>query len=305
MMMLSIVSSGGCGDENPASPSTGSMQPHHLSAVSIDDSTVDLRWSVDAGSAGIRYSVAWKGESNSHSGMFESVGREHVRISSLEDQTYTFHVTAHRGGESSTPVAIRWAPATRVVFDSSGSTVLRIYESGSLKGSGLVLDPERGGPLRVQVFGASPAQIALFTTQTGTDNFEIGTAYSRLGQPLDTSVYISTRTYKASSLDEWFHDQPLDSAILPDGNRRLFLLPASIPDAQGRGFFVRLTGRDGHHYARVLIRNVEGRLLQGAVPDRFIEVMISYQKRPDVPFAGTMVDDDRNHTPYLLSREKR
>lgn len=290
--MFVMLAASGCQDNSATAPSTLHV-PDDLRAVSINDSTVELHWTRRADDDATGYVVSWNGEVRHDVGSVEVGVDSRVRISGLTGgQVYSFSVAA-RGGLRSDPATIRWAPATRFRDTSLGDTVLRIYESASAKGSGLVLDRLRGGPRLIVLNGSiySGAQLALYTQTAGPDNFEIGAAYARLSTISDSAVYISTRTYNATSLDTWFLSQPLDEDILPDGNRRVFLLPTTISDGVGRGFFVRTNVAGQHHYARVLIRNVSGQLLQGTWPDRYIEIAISYQAAGDVPFAEAEQSD--------------
>jgi hypothetical protein len=279
-----VLSLSGCAD-NPASPSDAlqSLAPLDLVAVSIDDSTVGLQWGAPDNYVSV-YLVSWRGEQQHDTGSFiasattVSVGRLH------SGQPYIFEVAALRGGSLSPTAEVRWAPAMRFKSESGRDSTIRIYESASSYGSGLAIFSAVGGPRRLSIY-TQGAQLALTTDQADPDHFEIGTVYARLGATVDSSVYISTRTYLTASLDDWHHNEDLDADILSDGNRRVFYLPGTISDELGRGFFVRITMQGRDYYGRVLINNVKGRLLQGTPPDRYIEVTVSYQATPDLPFA--------------------
>jgi hypothetical protein len=276
----------GCA-ENPASPfdSTKSPAPHDLVATSIDDSTVGLRWTAPDNYAA-EYSVSWRGEQQQDTGSLIAPATA-IRISGLRSgQPYIFEVAVLRGTMRSTAAEIRWAPAMRFKSRSGGDSTIRIYESASSYGSALAIYPTLGGPRRVSIY-TQGAQLALTTVPTDPDHFEIGTVFARLGATADSSVYISTHTYITASLDDWYHDEDVDADILSDGNLRAFYLPAAIPDELGRGFFVRISMQGENYYGRVLIRNVQGKLLQGTYPDRYIEVTVSYQVVPGLPFART------------------
>jgi hypothetical protein len=260
-----------------------SLSPRDLVAASIDDSTVGLNWGAPDNYVS-EYLVSWRGEQQQDTGSLIASATS-VRIGGLRSgQPYSFEVAALRGTSLSATAEIRWAPAMRFKAESGRDSTIRIYESASAYGSGLAIYPALGGPRRVSIY-TQGAQLALTTVPADPDHFEIGTVYARLGATVDSSVYISTHTYITGSLDEWHHNEALDGDILSDGNRRVFYLPAMISDALGRGFFVRISVQGRQYYGRVLINNVEGRLLQGTSPDRYIEVTVSYQAAPDLPFA--------------------
>ena len=163
----------------------------------------------------------------------------------------------------------------------------------------LLLDPQLGGPLRIGLAGGSlAAQLALWTSSASSNVFSIGPAYAfpsyrnATGFLIDSTVAISVSTQLATNLDTWFCSRPISSLIDPDGTHKVYSLAATQPDSLGQGFYVR-SGRPGeYHYARVLIRNVDGKLLQGSPPNRYVELDISYQTAPDVPYARIGVGEE-------------
>ena len=179
------------------------------------------------------------------------------------------------------------------------STPLRMCESASANGSGLILDPAKGGPRIAAPGSGSSDPVGSVALAIVTDGdvppgfFEIGSAYAfpgfRDGNRWDSSVYISDTFYPVVSLADNYFSPTLESVITGTGNLAKFRLPATSTTGKGFTFFMRL-GNDGigsgRHYARVLVKADEaGRLLRGTAPNRYVELEISYQMIAGLPFA--------------------
>jgi hypothetical protein len=76
------------------------------------------------------------------------------------------------------------------------------------------------------------------------------------------------------------------------GNISVFTFPKTQALGQGQGILVRFGNGAATHYARVLVVNNGGQLLQGTYPNRFVEVVISYQATPSVPYAKGVPQKD-------------
>ena len=266
--------------------------PTGLAALSAADSSVKLRWAASSDTGTIGYVVSWRASTGGDSATATTASTSWSSPKLAQGTTYELHVQASRGIARSAPVSITWAPAKRFTLEPANATLLTIYEQGSPYGNILAIDPEVGGPRRLTSAGApapNSLQLALFVSGSSPKEFEIGPANAfpsfldLFG--LDTNTFISNQAYRVGGLDSWYLDAPLDGMFSTSGNVSEFYLPTTLDDSTGMGFVVR-TGMPGnYHYARIFVLNVNGELLQGSSPHRFINLEVSYQLSPNVPYA--------------------
>lgn len=281
----------GC-NENPTDPTSTTAAPTNLKAVSINASTVALTWTAST-TVGATYNISWKGQNSAAVGSQTATGTS-TTVSGLNAEAYDFTVKAVSGGaESTTGATVTWAPAARYADDALlPSTTIRIYEKASVKGSGLVLDPTKGGPRNISVAAsADPTKVQLAMIVEGS-NFVVGPAYAfpeyKNVDKFDSTVETSDSAYAASSLSAWYLSQSLDKFFTqPDRTVSAYTFQQTVTGANGRGFIIRLKGTDGlAHYARIFVKNDgSGKLLQGSGTERYVELEISYQATPNLPYA--------------------
>jgi len=297
VLLLFLLALGGCMNSMVDDPSAPSGDAMPLGVAPLGPSTVRLQWTA-SGTSDATYYLRWEGVGDMRDTGLVITSQTSATVSSLLlGRAYLFTMTPYLNGafvESQTR-SIVWSPSDRYTLDRSGSGTIRLFETGSDSGSGLVLDPVLGGPARVPIAAnlSAPAsvQLALWTVAASSPAFNIGPAHafpsyrSAGGAGIDSTVAISSTTYLATSLGTWFASTPINRLIDPNGTVKVFSLPAIQSDGQGQGFYVRTGTPSGYHYARVLIINVNGQLLQGSSPNRFVELEISYQATPDLPFA--------------------
>jgi hypothetical protein len=266
--------------------------PTNLQALSTADSAVKLRWVPPVDSGTIGYIVSWRATGGGDSGTAAVSAAAWTSPKLTPGSIYQFNVRSTRGIYRSPAASISWAPAARYTLEPTNATLLTIYEQGSPYGNILAIDPAVGGPRRLNAAGApSPnsLQLALFVSGPNPSTFEIGPAYAFPSFDgvfgLDTGVFIPDQAYIVGGLDSWFVDGPLEGMFGPNGNISEFVLPTTSGDGTGFGFVVRTGSPGSYHYARIFIVNVSGELLQGASPNRFINLEVSYQLMPNVPYA--------------------
>ncbi|MDB5035759.1 MAG: Fibronectin type domain protein [Chlorobi bacterium] len=275
----------GC-NENPVTPGTTGNAPLPVSKVganSLTPTSVALQWTAPVDSGTITYRVAWLGDAAADSGSATTSATTYTATGLSSGKAYTFSVYAVRSGVSSTVTTVRWAGAQRY----GGTTSLRVYETASSNPSGFTIDAA-GSPAAVSVKTGNPGsvQLALYTTGTGS-NFIIGTGFSiveyKNSDNFDQNTFISDSIYAASSMDAWYSSSSIDTHIPTDGNLRAFTRADNT--TLGEGFYVRTGVSGSYHYARVFIQNVGGALLQGTSPNRYVDLVISYQNTPNLPYA--------------------
>ncbi|KXK57399.1 MAG: fibronectin type III domain-containing protein [Chlorobi bacterium] len=292
--LLATLVVGGCNEnDNPVDPTPDPVAPKavtNLVAVSLDKSTVGLRWNSPVDTALTGYEVSWKSLDGIDSASITSNDTTETIPNLREGKIYTFTVRTKRGTTLSAAVTRQWAGAQRFSNDAANPAMtIKLYEKASSNGSGLTLDPSLGGPKNVSVAKpTSDVQLGFIVDPAG--KVVIGAAYSfpefKNVDKFDSNTYVSTQSWVATGLNDWFITQSLDTYIPnDDGNLRAFTFEATVSGATGQGFVVRTGGKDNYHYARVFVNNVGGKLLQGTAPNRYVELTISYQNTPNVPFA--------------------
>jgi len=290
----------GC-NENPSEPNDpgeagAPAQPTNLMATSIGASQVALSWTAPVDTGVITYLVAWApvtGGTASDSGSADVATTSHTVNGLATNLSYKFYVYSVRSSKSSAATTIEWAGAVRFTTEPGSSTTIRMYETKSNSGSGLTLDPPNG-PKNVSVGASNPnpgsVNLAIYTSDDQPTTFDIGAAYAfieyRNANNFDQNTYISDSSYPATSLSTWYSSGSIAPHIPNDGNIRYFRLPIA-QTSNGQGFYVRTGTAGDYNYARVFIKNVGGKLLQGTAPSRYIEVDVSYQTNANVPYAKT------------------
>lgn len=288
----------GC-NENPIddTPGTGTGNlsgADSLQVSSMSATSVGLKWrNRDTGA--VTYMVSWKTTSGTMDSSSTTASTNATTVSNLQaGREYTFSVVSMRGTSRATAATINWAGATR----AAGSTSLRMYEFASTSPSGLSLSAS-GGPTNVSLKAANPglAQLAMFIyprTSNSVDSLIIGPAYafteygaSANFNPakIDSSTYISGSAYAVASLDAWYMNMSLDKMIQAGSNVNAYkFVPSVLGNSQG--FVVRFGAAGSYRYARIVLqKGTNGSIVQGSYPDRYVQMEISLQTTPGLPYA--------------------
>lgn len=291
----------GCNENTIVDPPPSGTKPQPVSglqATSTGPTSVGLKWTKspsDTGTANITYNVKASSTLDSVSINNLPKGTTTSSVTGLViGRRYTFSVSAVNGTEVSTSTTIDWAGAIRM----DGTTNFRMYEANSTFGSGLGIDPVTGTVSNVSVKAGSPgkATLALYLdpkTGGNPNKVIIGPAYAITEykaaanndfNKIDSSVYISDSTYLVTSLDSWYSSKSINNYISANGNVKAFeLTPSQATSAQG--FYMRIGPSGNYRYARVFIKKGASGIVQGTFPDRYVEMSVSFQLTPDLPFA--------------------
>lgn len=300
VLMLGLLAVG-CNEnpDGPNDPGTAPAAPTSPQAVSLSNTSVSVKWTASTDTGTITYKVTRAATgSSSDTATIENLSGTSATFNGLTASEYTFTIVAVRSGKASTAISVKWAPAQR--FAPPPPLTFKLYEKKSSNPSGFSIDAEPGGPQSVSLAVSNPgkAQLAIFildSTSNNTNTLLIGPAYafpeyaaSGNFNPakVDSSTYISPTDFVVSSLDTWYSNSPIDAVITSSSttNTSAYTLTGNNLNAS-RGFFVR-TGRAGNfHYARVFVKATGGKIVQGNYPDRYIEVEVSYQNTPNLPYA--------------------
>lgn len=295
--LLFSIGVNGC-NENPAGTNnTAPAPPTGLMANSASSSSVNLKWTAAADTGITGYTVSYKG---ADSGSMDVAGTSTL-VTNLKAGAYQFSVVSKRGTLVSTAATVTWAGAGRATTDPVASTTLRMYEFSSPKESAMQIYNLTTGLLDAQrkSFSASKnpnlktCQLAVFISN---DTLEIGPAYAFDGtyqnaNQADNTVFISDSIYYSTgSLDGLFTPKSLDNYVTKaNGNTLGYTINATnTASAPGAVFFLRTGTAPNYHYAKVLVKRGSNNSLiqqENTTDKRFVEIEVSYQNTPGVPYA--------------------
>ncbi len=280
----------------PMAPAT----PIGLKATSIDNETVSLTWDkltwnshdVEYWEVFDKYLVkVYDDQMNLvDTALVTKTAKPHAVTGLTEGMIYTFKLYARYTNNyvSLTPAEIMWSPASRWNMTPNEVEIKLYSTSNDTFGSGLDLyDSDDEGPAVVTVALGNDWNLGL-STRDGQVLF--GSA-SELNYPIvpSNSAEMSTEAYFYDDLDEAFDSEDLATK---DGMPVDFSKAAyELTQLEGNGtnviFVVRAKepGNNEYNYAKVMVKLVDGKFLQGEGSDAFIELVISYQNTPGVPYA--------------------
>ncbi|MBI5325299.1 MAG: fibronectin type III domain-containing protein [Ignavibacteriae bacterium] len=278
-------------DETTTPTANKPEPPTNIRATSKDSTKIILKWDLSTSESDAKFTGYTLEISPSPlAPQSISKGVNTITIDNLSEGTvYTFKLySVMDGEESATAATIDWSPATRFDLTVNGAPI-RVYETDSDYGSGLDLyDPNDPGkaPKVWTVANGAEWNLALDTRATGKIivgspkmvNYNYGT------QPRITEISSNHYWENAASLDDVFDSEALSSGAFTETTIDLAALDASVTSI----VLVLRTiepGNTENTYAKVLIKKSQSGWLQGAVGNRYIECIVSYQHTPGVPYS--------------------
>jgi hypothetical protein len=266
--------------------------PGSIAAVSIDNSTVKLKWEASPSESNDLFDgYALIVTPGAAAPITIPAGTTEYTVTNLtEGDVYTFSLTAeYSNGESSSTVAIDWSPASRYT-EVFGETI-KLYGSSSSVGSGLDLyDDTEDGPMVRSVSSSNMWNFA-FDDRNGAKfgtagegvieyNWSAGAPQSgQLGGDEQNKI-----VYLVESLDEAYETQSLVDDMVY--SYKAYDLE-EFSDAAGVIFYARVADANGNYnYARILVKNTANGYVQSDALGNYIELEISYQNETNVPYAG-------------------
>ncbi len=205
----------------------------------------------------------------------------------MEGEVYTFEISAmYKNGAMSKALSVKWSPASRFTVTSNGVTI-KLYESASKNGSGLdFYDKMTNSSEVLNVAAGASWNLGLDTKDANNIKFSSAKVIGYNFPVAPQSAQLSTSYYEATSLNDVSDSKALSTNSFEDGSHLLTDLEA---EAKGKSIiFIARTiepGEINYNYAKIFIKNVGGKFLQGTTPDRYIEVQVSYQKKVNIPYA--------------------
>ncbi|MCL2039900.1 MAG: fibronectin type III domain-containing protein [Bacteroidetes bacterium] len=210
-------------------------------------------------------------------------------------RTYTFRVVAVGNNADtlvrSTAKEIQWALATHFDKNDVGSTI-KVYVRQSSLGSGLNLYSQEQSPSAWRVGNGDRWNLAL----GGRDTLIFGTAssvvsamgYTLTGNPVDADITTPLEE-DTDKLDDILFYQDLSKESYSKKHINLKTDNVATSKTKGLTFFARIgTSTANYQYAKILVlKNGDngGYLHAATETNAYIELLISYQTRTNVPFA--------------------
>lgn len=277
------------GSPNPVPPTA-------LKATSINDSTVHVTWTPSEDeSKGIFAGYELVVTNTTASPVVDKtyqVAKDAIpyEITGLtEGDIYSFAIKSKYNADAKNAMSLQaatitWSPATR--FEETVNAVpIRIYGSESQFASGLKLfDALENGPSTYMSSSRGDWQFCLYT-RDGLVEFGAARAskYSFASETQNSQV--AETEYFADNLNEVFLGQALNS--LTFSSKGINLNDAKFANQdKGVVLVVRTIDNVGdNNYAKILIKKIGGKFLQGSGNDVYLECVISYQKVKGIPYA--------------------
>ncbi len=298
----------GCNENDPnePDPGTGGVNPvTNLEAVSLDATSVGLRWTASTTTGIDEYRISVKNPAGVEI-MKDTLDAAvtNATIANLTAGTiYTFGVTAVEtdvlsADDLSTEATVMWSPAARINQDSKVTTSLRVYPRSVVgKGSGIVVEAAGAYNASVAGSGADIAKIVLIADVADNGStFTIGnpkaTAFSAFTnfanfrgdvEVSDASAEIDP----ATGLNGWYRSTSLEGLFGAGSGTKSFTFGDKLSSNNGVGFAIRWGAAGAMKYARVyVVPSSTGSLIQtDPGGDKYVEIRISYQDSPNVPYA--------------------
>ncbi len=287
LALSAIVALNSCSE--PAGPKKYPAPVTYLLATSIDSNSIMIQWqpsATEVDPAFDRYIVKINGtDGYSRSDTILRVSNPH-KISGLnQDYVYGIDIyTMIKGGELSEKTSVVWAPAFRFTEESSGEPI-RVYEQASLNGCGLDLYDTESNRARVLTLDSS--HFWNLGLSVG-NNVQFGTpSLLNFNYKDNPPCYteISDFYYDTPTLDIVYTTDPLSIGVFSQKLINLTEIETQIKSHLIVIVRTKEPGQSLSNYAKILIKKIDGKFLQGTANNRYIECEISYQKSLSVPYA--------------------
>jgi hypothetical protein len=276
VVLLACISSG-CGDNlQVAGPGASAIPPpQNLQALSLSDSSVRLQWTAPSGDVDSLlsgYVIRWQGKEDSVSrATFSFMATPVAQLQTLF-QLYSRSL----GGELSDPLSIHWAAAAR--YDSA--LVLTEY---------FLQEPNRTAGLHVGTQSTPPEAVVVDPVPSALVDVVLYGGIGQVSAPLalwSASLFSSAGNLTMfSTVTDGSPTLDFPLSLFPDIST---FTRDSVAVADNTIYYVRVTGAGQNvYYARVHVH------LRPAAffPNRSVEIRVSLQRTPNLPYAYRYDDD--------------
>lgn len=295
LIFLSVMLFSACEETTTTTDNPLVTGPDSMKATSLNETTVRLRWKISADESKTYFKdyVLYVTP-----GAFQpkviNKGTNTIDITGLTDGTiYTFELKARNvdDKESVTSAKIQWSPAFRFTTNVNDEPI-RIYETASQLGSGLqIYEPNSGKPKTLKVASGEFWNLGLYTKNNDVSIYTATYIYTQSLYNFPTApsyiTEISEDIFITNTLDNVFDSQALSAKNFSTD----YYLDLTDPDFQNGVVFIVRTKQSGQtdwNYAKVLVKPGTSGLLQGSADNRYVELIVSYQKKAGIPYAKTI-----------------
>lgn len=287
-----LLTFNGCDEEtdSPTDPTDDPdvTSPTNLVAASADKALL-LEWtasvSESASNFGTYSLTVFNQSTNTSQEIAIAKGTTKARVDGLSNGTrylLTLRAVTTKGKKSSGFAQIEWSPAVRQNTDASNQ-VIKVYATTSANNSAIDFYNSAG---KAEVIPQSGQEFKdrgdayVFATSSSTTYLEIKSPDQASNKGLETQF--STVSANVDNLDDH-----LQASMPSAGTFSTKII--RIDDGSyttGKVYFGRLVRGTDFYYFRLLVkRGAANNLIQGSGNDRFLEMVVSFQNSPNVPFA--------------------
>lgn len=291
-MLSSALFFTACEEDTPVTTDTAPAAPTGLMALSLNDSTVRVKWTASTSESNSNfkdYELTASGANGAGDLTFTPAakGETTVNLTGLKKGVkYTVSVKARSTTLSSAAATVECAGATRM----KGSA----YETASTtSGSGLRLSDAQ----TLLVSSGSEWDLCLDTrVVNGVENIAFGapgaSTYTdengkfKNGQQAKATVIFSTGTtpnFTPATFDADNMDDIFDTQAIGTGKTGVQIMVENLETKTKGVVFYGKTA--DNKYFKGFVKYSNGKILQGAAPNRYVDVDYSYQSAANVPHA--------------------
>ncbi|MCS7000834.1 MAG: fibronectin type III domain-containing protein [Candidatus Kapabacteria bacterium] len=268
--------------------------PSNLMAVSLSETSIRLKWtpSPSESNAEFRgYRITAVSGNQTFAPLTTGKGQTIVDIVGLDaGKKYTFTVVAITADTASSGISLEWAGARRF-------RGIRAFETASANGSGIRLSDGTN----LTIANGTQWDVCLDTRVVGgQDNWAFGSPQAstytddqgrflrgaQAGQPAKVTIIFSDSSAQgytpyfvvADSLEAVFENQALGT-----GKKQVQIMVENLQNQTRNLVFYAKTAEG--NFAKIMLKAIGGKILQGTAPNRYVEIDYSFQTAANVPYA--------------------
>lgn len=289
--VLSVSFSACDSTSDPASPSDADVAaPTNIKASSADGQVI-LAWTASSSETQSNFGkymiVVMNTTTNLIDTLYAAKGSAENIIGNLTNGTryqFTVRSLTSAGKASSDYARIEWAPAVRQDQDKDGY-IITVYATTSTANNSAVDFYNSAG--KAEVLAQSGAEFKargdayVYAADAAALALSIKSPDQANNKGL-TTQFSTVSAYNADNLD----DSQLTAMPSPTTFTATSIDIATGTSSTGKIYFGRTVRGSDFYYFRILVmKDASGKLVQGTGTERFLEMEVSYQTKPNIPFA--------------------
>lgn len=259
--------------------------PTNLQATSVSETSIALKWTLSTSEADTDFKCYYLYVDGVKTGEEIAKGVSTLTLTGLESKAYNFALRSAntKDSVSTTAATITWATANRFENNINGNEI-RVYITASDLGSGLdIFDATGLAPKALKVASIANWTVGLETKTANMIKFGPAAALEYTAASTRTVEMCTTPEF-AADLSDLYDSKALDQSRT-FSTSYVDLAALNVTAGSHPIFILRETRADGVHYAKVLVKFMGGKFLQGDGDNQYIECVVSYQKLPNTPYA--------------------